>query len=152
MYAVVRVRGSASVNREMLDTLDMLRLKAVNNCVIVPETESYKGMLQEVKDLVTYGEVSKDMLAALIKKRAKLTGNKRMDEKNIKSVTGFDSFDAFADALITGKAKLKDFAQIKLVFKLTPPSKGYESIKQSYPRGSLGYRGQAINELLKRMI
>ena len=36
-------------------------------------------------------------------------------------------------------------------FRLQPPLKGFRSIKQHYPKGALGYRGAAINELIKRM-
>jgi len=54
--------------------------------------------------------------------------------------------------LIGGKIKLKDLEKIEPVFRLTPPSKGFKSIKEHYPKGDLGYRGKEINELLKRMI
>ena len=37
-------------------------------------------------------------------------------------------------------------------FRLQPPLKGFRSIKQHYPKGALGYRGAAINELIKRMV
>lgn len=36
--------------------------------------------------------------------------------------------------------------------KLKPPKGGFKSIKEMYPKGDLGYRGEKINELLKRMI
>lgn len=35
---------------------------------------------------------------------------------------------------------------------LNPPKGGYKSIKKYYPKGALGYRGEAINDLIKRMI
>lgn len=36
---------------------------------------------------------------------------------------------------------------------LSPPSKGFKgSIKKPFPKGELGYRGEEINKLLKRMI
>ena len=51
------------------------------------------------------------------------------------------------------KENQKTPEEIKPVFRLTPPSKGFkESVKQHYPEGELGYRGKEINELLKRMI
>lgn len=36
-------------------------------------------------------------------------------------------------------------------FNLNPPRGGYKSIKKKYPKGDLGYRGSAINDLIKRM-
>lgn len=152
MFAVVRIRGTPGLPKKVRDTLKMLRLKAPNNCVIVPENESYKGMLKVVKDACTWGEIEKDTLVELLRKRLRLKGNKRLDEKVLKEITGFNTFEEFADALLEGKVRIKDFERLSPVFRLTPPSKGYKSVKEHYPRGDLGYRGKAINELLERMI
>ncbi|MEM7825639.1 MAG: 50S ribosomal protein L30 [Candidatus Aenigmatarchaeota archaeon] len=149
MFAVIRIRGKAK--KEVEDTLKMLRLKKLNNCVILPETPDFKGMLQKVKDFVTWGEIDKDTLVELLKKRLR-TGEKRVDEKVLKELTNFDSFEGFASALIEGKVKLKDFEKLNPVFRLTPPSKGFKSVKEHYPKGDLGYMGKEINELLERMI
>ena len=152
MYAVIRLRGSVKVRREILDTLKMLRLHRVNHCVLVPKTPDFEGMLRKVKDYVTYGEIKKDTLVKLLKERGRLVGNKRLDEKSLKKITGFDNFDDFADALLKGKIKLKDFENIKPVFRLSPPKGGFKSKKHHYPKGDLGYRGEAINELIERML
>ena len=88
----------------------------------------------------------------MLRKRLRLLGDKRVDEKVLKETTGFNSFEDFASALIEGKVRLKDFKKLKPVFRLTPPSKGFKSIKQHWPKGDLGYRGKEINELIKRMI
>jgi large subunit ribosomal protein L30 len=152
MFAVIRIRGSVNLRKEIKDTLKMLRLNAPNNCVIIPETPDYKGMLEVVKDCVTWGEIDRETLIELLKKRLRLKGNKRVDEKALKSVTDFDSFEAFADELLAGRVKLKDFEEIQPFFRLTPPSKGFKSVKEHWPKGDLGYRGKEINELLKRMI
>jgi large subunit ribosomal protein L30 len=152
MFAVVRIRGEAGLNKEIRDTLKMLRLKAPNNCVLVLETESYKGMLEKCKDACTWGEIERETLINLLKKRLRAEGEKRVDEKLLKETTGFNSFEEFADALLSGKCKLKDFKRLKPVFRLKPPSKGFKSVKESYPKGDLGYRGKDINELLERMI
>jgi hypothetical protein len=37
-------------------------------------------------------------------------------------------------------------------FGLKPPVKGLIAIKLNWPKGDSGYRGEAINELLKRML
>ena len=39
----------------------------------------------------------------------------------------------------------------KVVF-LKPPKKGFRSKKAAWPKGDLGYRGEKINELIKRMM
>ncbi|MBL7160505.1 MAG: uL30 family ribosomal protein [Candidatus Aenigmarchaeota archaeon] len=38
------------------------------------------------------------------------------------------------------------------IFRLTPPSHGLKSTKVHFPKGDLGYRGKAINDLLRRMV
>jgi large subunit ribosomal protein L30 len=152
MLAVVMIRGRAGLRKEIKDTLLMLNLKAPNNCVLIPETESYEGMLEKCKDVCTWGEIEKETLVKLLQKRLRAEGDKRVDEKLLKEITNFNSFEEFADALLSGKTKLKDFKKLKPVFRLTPPSKGFKSVKEAYPKGDLGYRGKEINELLERMI
>ena len=50
------------------------------------------------------------------------------------------------------KVKLADVG-IKPVFRLHPPRKGYEDIRLSVKEGgSLGYRGEEIKDLAKRML
>ena len=151
MFAVVRIRGAAGTSKKILDTLRMLRLDAVNNCVLLPETPDYKGMLDVVKDAVTWGEIEKETLVELLKKRLRLKGSKRLDENMFKQTTN-SSYEELAEALLSGKAKLKDFKLLEPTFKLTPPSKGFKSVKEHYPKGDLGYRGKEINDLLRRMI
>jgi len=150
MFAVIRIRG-VGLRRDVADTLRMLRLDAPNNCVLLHETPSNKGMVEKAKDAVTYGEIEKSVLVAMLQKRLR-AGNNRVDEKLLKEITGYDSFEKFADALLAGKIKIKDFERLNPVFRLTPPSKGFKSVKEHYPKGDLGCRGKEINELLERMI
>lgn len=151
MMVVIRLRGSIGVRREIVDTLHMLNLDAANNCVIIPENETYKGMLQKVRDMVTWGEVDAQTLATLLKKKLRLKGGTKVEESSLKQLTKFDSFESFAQALLEGKVKLGDFPFEKTL-RLRPPSKGFKSTREFYPKGDLGYRGKEINELLQRMI
>jgi len=150
MFAVIRIRGRVGVRREIEDTLKLLRLNRVNNCVLVENSPSILGMLEKAKDFITWGEINKETLIELLKKRLRLKGNKRVSEEDLKKV-GINSFEELADALLSGK-KLKEFEIFNPVFKLTPPKHGFKSVKEHWPKGDLGYRKEAINELLKRMI
>jgi len=152
-YAVVRVRGRVGVRKDIADTLKMLRLHRVNHCVIIPETETFKGMINKVKDYVTYGEIDKDTLVKLILKRGRLPGNKRVDEETIKELMNM-SVDELAEKIANGEIKLKD-TPLKPVFRLHPPKKGFEKggIRKPFTvGGALGYRGEKINDLILRMI
>jgi len=154
MFAAVRLRGTVGVPRRIEDTLKLLRLRYRYNCNIFPENDSIKGMLEKVKDFITYGEIEKETLLHLLKKRLRMRrqGNKKITEEQLEKITGFKTFEEFANALLSGKVKLKDFEEFQPYFRLRPPSKGLKSIKDYWPNGDLGYRGKEINELLKRMI
>jgi large subunit ribosomal protein L30 len=46
-----------------------------------------------------------------------------------------------------------DMTDVKPIFRLSPPRKGYEGNKKSYQNGgALGYRGKDINDLIQRML
>lgn len=57
------------------------------------------------------------------------------------------------DYIAWGEADEKTISELefkdKAVIKFNPPSKGFRSLKQHYPKGDLGYRGKAIGEFLK---
>ena len=149
-YAVVRVRGRTGIKPDIVRTLDLLSLTRINHCVIIDDSPQMKGMLQKCKDYVTWGEVNVETLAKLFEKRLRLPGNRRVDGNSLKE-KGFDGFDALARAVYDGKAKLRELG-FKHVIRLSPPRGGYKVIKQPYPRGALGYRGENINDLLRRMM
>jgi len=152
-YAIVRVRGRANINQDIKDTLAMLRLNRVNHCVIIPETKTYKGMLQKVKDYVTWGEVKQEVLSTLISCSGKLIGGEKITDEHIKHNTQYSSINAFAKTIFDNKEQYSNLKDVKPVIRLHPPIKGYEGIKRAYSvGGALGYRGDAINQLLQRMV
>jgi large subunit ribosomal protein L30 len=152
MIAAIRVRGRTGIKRDIADTLDMLKLTRINHAVLIDENPSYKGMLQKAKDYITWGEVDPEIVAQLISKRGKLAGNIRVTEDYIKENTDYSSVEELSKAVVDSGAKLED-SGIKPVFRLHPPRKGYEDIKKTFTEsGSLGYRGDKIGDLIKKMI
>ena len=138
--AIVRVRGSVNLRKEIKDTLNLLRLYRKNYCVTVEDNPSYKGMAKKVKDYVTYGEIDDETYRELLEKRGEEYKGREKDRK------GKIEYKKFI--LVEGK-KIKPF------FRLSPPKGGFErkGIKVSFKaHGALGYRGDKINGLLKRMI
>lgn len=150
MLAVVRLRGTIDVHRKISETLRLLRLHRRYNCIIIPDTPSYRGMLQVVKDYVAFGEIDHEILALLLRTRGRLGGNRRLTDEYVKEKTGYASIEEFAKAVIEGKARLSDIPGLKPVFRLHPPRKGLKNIKWHYPRGDLGYH-KGIKDLLYRM-
>lgn len=151
MLAVVRVKGSVDVKKKLEDVMKMLRLTELNRCVVVPEEPSYMGMVVKARDYVTFGKIDFDTFLAMLKKRGRVEGYKKLDEKNIREL-GYDNVEKLAKDIFEGKVKMKDVPKLKLIFRLTPPSGGFKSTKLHYPKGDLGNRGEAMNDLLKRMI
>ena len=153
VFAVVRIRGSINIKPDIKKTLQLLSLTRSNHCVLLEENPVNKGMLQIVKDYVTWGEIEKEALSNLIKNRGKIIGDKELSEDYIKSATSYNNIEKLIQALLENKIKYKDIPDVKPLFRLNPPKKGYEGIKRSYVnKGALGYRGKDINKLITRMI
>jgi len=133
MIAIVRIRGRINVNEQIVRTLNQLHLPTRNSCTIIPENDYYKGMLQKVKDYVTWGPLDKKGLEALIP-RIEATDEKiKIDPK----------------AIMDGKT-LKEL-KLKPRIRLHPARGGLKAVTRHYPEGDLGNRGEEINNLLVKM-
>ena len=151
MYLVIRIRGTTGVKQPIASTLEMLRLNRISHAVLVEENPSYEGMLQKGKDYITWGEVDLETLTELVEKRGRLVGGARLTEEYLSENTDYSTFEELANALLNSEIKAQDI-NMKPVFRLHPPRKGYKGIRHSVNEGgSLGYRGEDINNLAKRM-
>ncbi len=150
---VVKIRGTISAQRETRETLDFLHLLHTNHAVLIDSRPSYKGMLQRVNSYVTYGEPSKETVAMMLQKRARLAGDKKLTGEYIKKA-GYNSIGDLAEAIVNCKVQFQKLPDVQPLFKLHPPSKGYKGkTKKGFKAGGeAGYRGEAINDLVKRMI
>jgi len=110
-------------------------------------------MLQMVKDYTTWGEISPETLTKMLKTHGRLVGDKPLTEEYLASSTSFKTIEALSKALMDNSFVYKDIPEVKPLFRLHPPRKGYEGVKRSYQRGgALGYRGKDINALIERML
>ncbi len=138
--AAIRVRGLTGIRNKVKDTLKMLRLYKKNYCCVIPNTPAYTGMLKKTKDYITWGELDEETFKMLVEKRGEEFNGREADSK--------------------GKIRYNDFViidnkKIKKYFRLNAPRKGFgrKGIKHSFQEGgALGYRGNAINDLIKRMV
>jgi len=150
---VLRVRGTVGVDFRGEDNMKMMRLNKPNHEVVVDNRPSYLGMFQRAKECLTWGEINRDSMIKLLRKRGRLSGNKRLTDEYLRDNTRFSSIDEFVDEFMSFKAELSDIPNLKPVFRLRPPKKGFGGIKRSFSEGgALGYRGEEINSLLSRMI
>jgi large subunit ribosomal protein L30 len=140
MYAVIRVRGNISVTPKIKKTFQLLNLNNVNNMSVWPENEQSLKMIKMVENHATYGIIDDATLTEVIKAKGKAIEGKLDAEKAAKE-------------MIAGK-RAKE-VNLKNIFKMSPPKKGYDrkGIKKPYSLGgALGNRKEAINELIKRMM
>ena len=152
MMIALRVRGRTGIKKDIADTLDMLRLTRINHAVLLSDDPSHQGMLQKAKDYITWGEIDQETLTQLIEKRGRLPGRERFTPEALAELGDYKSAEELSEALINEKTTLKE-SGLKPVFRLHPPRKGYNHIRKSFKEGgTLGYRGEEIITLVKKMI
>ena len=83
-WAVVRVRGSVNVKPKIKETMRLMKLNRVNHCVIIPENDTYKGMLNIIKDYVTWGEVDAETAELMLETSGKSGGNRAFEKADLK--------------------------------------------------------------------
>jgi len=96
------------------------------------------GIAKDVEDTLKILRLTKVNSMSILEEEPEIKGM-------LRKVQGFITWGELSDDLqnIYGK---------KTVVKLKPPQKGFKSIRMMWPKGDLGYRGAAINDLIKRMI
>jgi len=152
MMIALRVRGRTGIKKDIADTLDMLRLTRINHAVLLSDDPSHQGMLQKAKDYITWGEIDQETLTQLIEKRGRLPGRERFTPEALAELGDYKSAEELSEALINEKTTLKE-SGLKPVFRLHPPRKGYNHIRKSFKEGgTLGYRGEEIITLVRKMI
>lgn len=150
--AVVRVRGISDIFREVKTTLKNLNLTRNCHATLIDDRPSYLGMLRKVQNYVTWGEISKEGVEILLKKRGRLAGDKKLTNEHAQQ-NGYKTLDDLAEAIYELKVDYNRLPNIKPMFRLHPPKKGFKGkVKRSYQSGGVtGYRGETINDLIKRM-
>lgn len=154
LLLVIRLRGAPDRRPDEEKALSLLRLHKPYHAVLLRDTPDVRGMLERtLGSVVTYGELNKETLVELLRKRGRVVGNKPLTEDHLKSL-GFASFEELADALLSGKISIDDIPGLKPVFRLRPPSGGFRGTirKNVGAGGECGYRGAHINELVRKMI
>ncbi len=137
-------------------TLQSLKLLKRYSAILLRNKPEVVGMLRRSKDFITWGEISKENMELMLEKRGKVVGNKKLTDEFVKGKMGHNSIKDLSDNLWSSKTtfnKLIEFG-LKPIFHLHPPKGGFrKSVKRPFKGGGeLGYRGEDINKLLKRMV
>ena len=138
--AAVRIRGVTGVKRDIEHTLQMIRLHKKNYCCVLLNTTINAGILRKAKDYITWGEIDDETYNLLAEKRGEEYNGRETDAKKI---INYDDF------VVVNNKKIKKY------FRLNAPRKGFgrKGIKHPFQSGgALGYRGEKINDLIKRMV
>lgn len=136
---VIRIRGSVKTPQKIIDTLFMLRLRRKNHCTVVEDSLANRGMINKVKDYVTWGEIDEDTYRELLTKKGKEYQGRGTDSKKKCSYKSMEI----------------ERKKYKRYFRLNPPLKGFgrKGVKVGFQAGgALGYRGEKINDLIRRML
>lgn len=152
LLAVIRLKGKINVNYKIQATLNMLNVRRTNYMTLIPSTPSYLGMLKKARNFITWGEINQDVLRHVLEKRGEVTGRKKLTNKHLKEFSEYPTINALSKALHKGEVALGEIPEVKKFFRLHPARKGYRGIKKGFAEGGeVGYRGEAINELIVRM-
>ena len=152
---LIRIRGRVHVRQTIEDALKHLNLNTVNSCTVIDMVPEYRGMITQVNDYVTWGEIDEATFEKLLKEKGRIAGNKKLDDNYMAARTKYSSVKEFAQAYMKSQAKISDIPELKRMFRLSPPVGGHErkGIKKPYVLGgALGYRGKEIKELIERMM
>jgi large subunit ribosomal protein L30 len=150
-WMVVRVRGTIHARHDVVETLRYLHLNRPNHATVVAEAASFRGMLTTVQGYVTWGEADPETVGLLLAQRGETAHGHRLTEATLPEV-GKDARIPELAASVSehGIARV---AGLQPLFRLKAPKGGWRSTKKPYTLGgALGYRGRAINDLVRRMV
>ncbi len=134
MRAVVQIRGEVNLAPDVRDTLEMLNLGRVNHCTFVPETDSYRGMLAKVNDVVAYGEPTAETVETLLLTRAESDAGDDVDDAWVEANTDYNTVADLASALVADETTLAEQG-ISPVLRLHPPRGGHSGLTQPVATG-----------------
>ncbi len=153
MKAVVQLRGRVNMSQDIRDTLSMLNLHRVNHATLIPDSDTYNGMVTKVNDYVAFGEPSEEVVALILERRgAPLEGEGSIDDEWVAENTEYSDISSLAAALVAEETTLRE-QNLAPVLRLHPPRGGHDGIKHPVKEGGqLGrHSTDGIDELLEAM-
>jgi len=139
MIVAIRISGQVGLSKPIGEALFRLRLRRKYSAVLLESKPTNLKLLKKLRNYLAYGDITKEDLLELIKKRAMaIEKSKKIDAEKI---------------AIELEKKRPESLGIKPFFRLHPPRGGIESKKHcGVGKGVLGDNKSEINTLLRRML
>lgn len=150
-YLVVRMRGTVNVPYWANTTLESLNLSKKFRATIVPESTEYFGMLNRIRQLVTWCRVDNETVKDLLDKKGRKSASQPLRESDLPKEYG--NLDKLAIDIANDAVVLSKLNGIKPWFALNPPRGGFKKSvkKQTTQNGILGENILLI-DLVKKMM
>jgi len=151
----IRIDGTPNVKPPEELTLNSLRMKSRYSTVLLRDDPSVRGMLQRIKDHVTWAEAKKEDITLLLSSRARTSEGLGLTSKFVKKRSELAGVSEVVSNLQSGEltlAKLREMG-IEPCFRLHPPRGGFpRSSKRPFAdSGELGFRKEGLHKLLVKM-
>ena len=151
----IRIDGTPNVRPPEELTLNSLRMKTRFSTALLRDNPSVRGMLQRIKDYVTWAEARKEDIELLLSNRARTTDGLGLTSKFLKKKSELAGVGELVSNLQSGKVTLAGLREmgIEPCFRLHPPRGGFpRSSKRPFTdRGELGFRKEGLHPLLVKM-
>ena len=150
-YLVVRMRGTVNVPYWANTTLEGLNLSKKFRATIVPESTEYAGMLNRIRQLVTWCRVDNETVKDLLDRKGRKTSSQPLKESDLPG--DYDNLDKLASDIANDSVVLSKLNGIKPWFALSPPRGGFKKSvkKQTTQNGILG-ENKLLIDLVKKMM
>lgn len=75
MIAVIRIAGQCKLENKVINTFERLKLGKKYSCILIDEKDKIRmGMVNSIKNFVTFGEINENLIKELKEKRDKGKG------------------------------------------------------------------------------
>lgn len=158
---IIRICGQwCRIPQEIKLILSNLHLKELNNAIILFYNKENFKVIKLIESYITWGYIKKNTIEDLLRRRGSVTiGNNEpneLDNVQIENALGKLGIICIEDIIheLTKETKnSKEVLHYLGYFKLASNDEGFHKVNVSFEKGgSQGFRGDKINELLKKMI
>jgi len=152
LILVVNLHGAINSSAPVRKALNELWVARKFSATVVEDDSQTVGMLKLCKDYVTWSQVDEPLLADLLKKRARVSTTRALDQSSLKHL-GYKNHEELAAKMAKESVRLSAIDGVLPYFRLAPPKGGFRKSlrRQTTERGLLGANPR-LEEIVRRMI